>query len=155
MPPINNNYQVNVNVNFNGVSYNASTGTWTGQPSWTVNPQLQPVPPVKAGVATNTITWVLHAASVPNPFTAAFANAGIGFASNWTGGQPGNLNSTNCVVSDNFNGLANNEVFEYVITVNLSGTVNGGTVSQNFLCDPDVENESGTVNVAALVRTRK
>ena len=43
--PNNNSYGINVNVNFNGVSYNAGTNTWTGQPSWNVNPNLLPVTP--------------------------------------------------------------------------------------------------------------
>jgi len=149
----NNNFPINVNVNFNGVSYNAATRTWTGQPSWTVTPNLQGVPPVKLGVNTNTITWNLNAAAVPQGFTAAFTSPAITFAASpaWTGGAPGNTNNTTCVASDNFNGLPANEVFEYTISVTLSN----GSVTQAFTYDPDIENETGTVNVAALVRTRK
>jgi hypothetical protein len=147
----NTNFPINVNVNFAGVTY--SNGSWYNSPTWTVNPSLQGVPPVKLGVNTNTLVWSLHAAAVPQGFTASFATPGIAFVGTpvWTGGTPQNLDSQTCAVADNFNGLAANETYEY----NISVTLSNGTVSNTWVCDPDVQNESGTMNIAALVRTRK
>ena len=149
----NTNYGINVNVNFNGVSYNATTKTWSGTPTWTITPPSQGIPPVKAGTNTSTITWSLHAAAQPQGFTASFAAPGVVMATGWTGGTPANTNSTTCVASDNFNGLTANQVFEYVVTVTLANA--DGTVSQNWDSDPDVINEAGTANVCVLVHLRK
>ena len=145
-------FPINVNVNFNGVSYNASTGTWTGQPSWNVVPNVQGVTPIKAGTGDNIISWNLNAAAPPRGFTAAFPQTNaIAMQSGYPGTTPATTNSTTVTSTDNFNGLQANQIYEYVITVTLTN----GTVSQDFTYDPDVVNEAGTVNVAALVRTRK
>ena len=146
----NNTIQINVNVNFNGVSYNPTTG-WSGTPTWNVQPSPAPVNPVKSG-DTNTIQWNLNAAAVPNPFSASFANSSaITFSGTptWTGGQPGQPTNSGQTItaSDNFNGLAANVNYYYSITVTLTGTVAGSQVIQTFRLDPDVENESGTVNM--------
>lgn len=149
----NTDYGINVNVNFNAVSYDSTTQTWSGSPTWTIAPPTQGVPPVKIGTDTSTVTWNLNASAVPRGFTASFASPGVAFTGTpaWTGGTPANSNSTTCVADDSFDGLTNNQVFEYVVTVTLSN----GTVSNSWNSDPDVENESGTVNVAAMVHTRK
>lgn len=141
----NNSTPVNVNVNFNGVSYNPNNG-WSGTPTWNVRTPVT-VPPSKAG-DTMTIQWNLNAAAVPNPFTAAFATNGIVFGTNWTGGPPSVPNSTTISVADTFNGLTANQDYEYTIAVVLRGNVNGNNVQQVFVLDPDVENQAGTANLA-------
>lgn len=147
----NTNYGINVNVNFNGVSYNTTTKVWSGAPTWMITPANQSVPPVKVGTNTSTITWNLNAAAVPSGFTASFASPGVAMGTGWTGGTPANSNSTTCVAIDTFNGLTANQVFEYVATVTLSN----GAVSNSWNSDPDVTNEAGTVNVCVLVHLRK
>jgi hypothetical protein len=138
----NNSTPVNVNVNFNGVSYDPNNG-WSGSPTWNVRTPVV-IPPSKAG-DTMTIQWNLNAAAVPSGFTAAFAANGIVFGNGWAGGPPSSPNSTTISVADTFNGLATNQDYEYTIGVILS---NGTNVQQAFTLDPDVENQAGTANLA-------
>jgi hypothetical protein len=149
-------FPINVNVNFNGVSYNAQTGAWTGDPSWTVTPYVQPVTPIKAGTGENIVTWTLHAAAVPRGFTAMFPQESpVTFKPTppWPGSTPVTTSNTTVQATDNFNGLPANQICEYTIAVILIN----GTVMKRFLYDPDVENEGGTVNVnvVAIARLRK
>ena len=141
----NNSTPINVNVNFRNVSYSPSTG-WSGTPTWNV-PTPVNVPPSKAGDSMS-IRWNLNAAAVPAGFTAEFATNGILFGNGWTGGPPSSSNSTTISVNDTFNGLSSNQDFEYTIAVNLGGLVNGQYVQTTFSLDPDVENQSGTANLA-------
>jgi hypothetical protein len=137
-----NSTPVNVNVNFSGVSYDPNNG-WSGQPTWNVNPNPANIPPTKAG-DTMTIQWNLNAAAVPRGFTASFAANGIAFGTNWRGASPSSPNSTTISVNDTFNGLVDNQDYEYMVSVILSN----GTVTQSFTLDPDVINEAGTANLA-------
>ena len=143
----NNNIPINVNVNFNGVTY--SGGAWSGTPAWNINPSPAPVNPVKSG-DTNTIQWNLHAAAVPNPFTASFTGNAIQFSGTpaWTGGAPITNSTISVSVTDTFNGLQSAVNYYYSITVTLSGVVNGNNVTQTFRLDPDVQNEAGSMNAA-------
>jgi hypothetical protein len=150
----NPSFPINVNVNFHGVTYDASTGTWSGQPTWTVAPYVQPVTPIKAGTGDNTVSWNLNAAAVPSGFTAMFPqNSPITFKPTpaWPGTTPVTTNNTTVQSTDNFNGLPANQICEYTIAVILTN----GSVIGTFSYDPDVENEGGTVNVVAIARMRK
>jgi|KBSMisStandDraft_5_1062788.scaffolds.fasta_scaffold37479_2 hypothetical protein len=142
----NNTIPVNVNINFNGVTYNAANGTWSGTPNWNPQPMTAPVRPVQSG-SNNTVQWKLNAASVPNPFSAAFASASaIAFSGTpaWTGGAPVLVDGQTITAADNFDNLPQTQTYYYSITVTLTGTVNGSPVTQPFTLDPDVQNEAGT-----------
>jgi hypothetical protein len=141
-----NTTPVNVNVNFNGVTYSPD-GTWTGTPSWNVNPDPVNVPPSKAGDQM-TIQWTLRASNLPSGFSAGFASNGILFGSSWTGGPPSVSNSTTISVADTFNNLPANQDYEYSIAIVLTGYINGQYVAQAFTYDPDVENQAGQANLA-------
>ena len=148
----NNNISIDVNVNFNDVSYDPVNG-WSGWPIWDIEPSPARVNPVRAG-DTNTIRWNLNASAVVSPFTASFANASaITFSGTpgWTGGNPVLVDSQHITASDTFSGLPSAQNYYYSITVTLSGMVNGTQVTQTYTLDPDVQNESGTTN-AALTR---
>lgn len=141
-----NSTPVNVNVNFNGVTCSPD-GTWTGTPSWNVNPDPVNVPPSKPG-NTMTIQWTLRASNMQSGLSAGFASNGILFGTSWTGGPPSVSNSTTISVADTFDNLSANQDFEYSIAIVLSGMVNGRYVAQAFTYDPDVENQAGQANLA-------
>jgi len=143
--------QVNVGVNFQGVSYDPITG-WSGTPTWNIHPSPAPVQPVKNDDG-NGLEWDLNAAAVPHPFSASFATASaIKFSGTpaWTGGPPMLRNATTVTATDDFNNLPSKLNYYYTITVTLSGVVNGVTVTQGFPLDPDVQNEAGTANPAMM-----
>jgi hypothetical protein len=141
----NTNFAISVSVDFSGVTF--ENGQWFNQPSWSITPTDQLVPPVYPG-NTNTITWTLSASNVPSGFTAAFSDPAINFTGDvmWTGGAPSNQTSNTCVVGDNFDGLPTEDTYEYEVVVNLSN----GAVTEPFLYDPDVENESGSAPPPAV-----
>lgn len=125
-------------VNFNGVSYNASTGQWSGAPTWTVPPTQQ----VQSGE--NTITWSLQAAAVPRGFNAAFTNGGIVFDpnDNWVGTTPVIASPTSVTCNDDFTIPAGDdpEDYEYSVFVSLT-SANDPSITNTWSYDPDVENE--------------
>jgi hypothetical protein len=132
---------VNVNVNFNGVSY--ANGTWSGTPSWTVAP-----PTVQVHPGTNTINWNLNA-QAPSGYTAKFApmdpnDTGenpIYFpaSANWTGGPPQRDSDTLVTATDNFSSITQPTDYYYGVNVTLTQTSSGTSYTFNY--DPEVQNE--------------
>lgn len=145
----NNDVGVNVVVNFQGVTYNSSTQTWSGSPSLNTSPNPAKVPPSKSG-DTNTLVWTLRAAAVPANFNAAFpATGAIAFSGTnaWTGGTPTLQGDGTYQCQDNFDDLENALDYYYSVTVMLTGTGPNAGVSQSFTMDPDVENEAGSATL--------
>jgi len=58
-----NSTPVNVNVNFNGVSYDPNNG-WSGTPTWNVNPNPVVVPPSQAEL----MVQALRAKGLPHAY---------------------------------------------------------------------------------------
>lgn len=131
------NVPVPVVVNFNGVSYNATTKQWSGSPSFTVPPTTT----ITSG--DNTITWTLQAAVVPQGFSATFPLTNpIVFDPGWVGGLPARQTPTTVQATDNFQLPVGSDPIQYPYAVNVSLVSNSdSTVTKTWNYDPDVENE--------------
>lgn len=143
---------MNVNVNFNGVTY--MNGVWSGTPKWTIAPNSIEVAPVANPAVTgdNTVTWNLNVSATPSGFSGKFpASGAIVFKPNsgWPGPPVGGLDEQTMQVVDNFAGLTENATYNYTITVVLYNT---SGVVQLFTKDPDVENDAGTGSILHLVK---
>jgi len=126
-----------VHVDFNNISYDATTQQWTipsGTPNWNVPPSVAVAP------GNNLLTWTLHATHLPDGFEAAFdPSTGIAFATGWPGGAPYMVDDETIACTDDFETSPDSPSFYYSITVNLAQT--DGSASHAFTLDPDIKNK--------------
>jgi len=145
-PP--NGVPIHVGVNCQGISYNAATGQWTipsGAPRWTV-PAVTPVPS-----GNNLLTWTLSGVDLPSGFNLVFdSTLGIVFNPGWPGSTPALQGDGTYQATDNFLPGPNNRSFYYAINVVLQQV--GGTASQPFRLDPDVQNEGSNPVINYVVK---
>ena len=142
---------VRVVVNFTGVTYDSSTQTWSGDPSWRFHPDK-----AHAFAGNNTISWALEASNGQG-YTSAFPSEGaIVFKSTddpqWGGGTPTTQNATSVTADDSFENQQTEVTYHY--TTNVVLTAPGGTTTKTFTHDPAVQNDPGGIlchSVAAVV----